>query len=218
MSVCKHKILIADSHSIFRSCLAAVLKAEPDLEVIKEVGEGNLAVDAAMTLNPDLVLVDLSISNINGVEAIVKIRRKKPAIKVLVLTIHKQDEYIRAAFNAGANGYSVKNDEIGELFVAIRSVLSGKTYVSPTVSKKLIEGFLDGSKTELSNGSWDVLTQREREVMKLVAEGMISRQIAEYLSLSQKTVEKYRSNIMRKLELKNSSEVVAFAIEKGLVG
>ncbi len=131
------KIVLADDHTIFRACLVGLLDAEPDLEVIQELDDGNLILQSVMEQCPDLVLMDLSMPKTNGLKAIEKIKFNTPEIKVLVLTIHKQDEYICAAFKAGADGYAVKDDDIKELLSAIRKVLNGEMYISPNLSSKI---------------------------------------------------------------------------------
>jgi DNA-binding NarL/FixJ family response regulator len=155
----------------------------------------------------------------NGIEAMLDIKRRNPDTRVLVLTIHKTDEYIHESLRAGADGYILKDATHDELRTAIRSVLNGKTYLSPDVSGKVIHGYLGGGKTtDAGIGSgWDMLTHREREVLKLVAEGHPNKYIADYLCLSVKTVEKHRSNLMKKLDLHNASMLTSYAIEKGLV-
>jgi DNA-binding NarL/FixJ family response regulator len=152
----------------------------------------------------------------NGIEAITEIKQRNPAVRILVLTIHRGEEYIQESLRAGANGYVLKDASHDELRLAIRSVLNGKTYLSPDVSSSVVTGYL-GKGTERANTPWSTLTHREREVLKLVAEGHSNRSIAQFLSLSVKTVEKHRANVMRKLDLHNAAMLTAYAIEKGLV-
>jgi DNA-binding NarL/FixJ family response regulator len=160
--------------------------------------------------------MDLSMPGMNGIEAITEIKQRDPGARILVLTIHRGEEYIQESLRAGANGYVLKDASHDELRVAIRSVLAGKTYLSPDVSSSVVTGYL-GKGTEGANTPWSTLTHREREVLKLVAEGHSNRSIAQFLSLSVKTVEKHRSNVMRKLDLHNAAMLTAYAIEKGLV-
>jgi DNA-binding NarL/FixJ family response regulator len=214
----KHSILLADDHAIFRAGLKVLLELEHDFEVISEVEDGHKAFSAATELQPDLIIMDLSMPNTNGTEAIAKIKKRNPCIKILALTVHKEEEYVRATLKAGANGYTLKDDSHDELIVAIRTTLKGKTYISPTVSNQVINGYLNGTSQLQSKPSWDLLTQREREVMKLIVEGKKNKEIAEYLFLSTKTVEKHRSNLMRKLNMKSAHSLVAYAFENGLVG
>jgi DNA-binding NarL/FixJ family response regulator len=154
----------------------------------------------------------------NGIEAMQDIKRRHPKTRILVLTIHKTDEYIHESLRAGADGYILKDATHDELRVAIRSVLGGKTYLSPDISGKVIHAYLGSGKSDnAASTSWDTLTHREREVLKLVAEGHPNKYIADYLCLSIKTVEKHRSNLMKKLDLHNASTLTSYAIEKGLL-
>ncbi len=214
----KHRILLAEDHSILREGLRALLAQEPDIEVVAEAENGRQAVLYTAQFRPDLVLMDLSMPYTNGTEAIHNIKTRYPSTHVLILTVHKTDEYIRAVLKAGANGYVLKDDSRAELLIAIRSVLGGKTYLSPAIVGSVINDFMDGSQPRTGSApSWDLLTHREREVIKLVAEGYKNKEIARYLSLSEKTVEKHRSNLMRKLNLHSASQLTAYAITNGLV-
>jgi len=215
----KYRILIVEDHTLLRAGLRALLSQDQDIEIVGEADNGRDAIRAVGALTPDLVLMDLNMPGMNGIEAIAYIKRRYPDTQVLVLTIHKTDEYIHESLRAGANGYILKDASHDELRIAIRSVLNGKTYLSPDISSKVITGYLGtGSKAAPATSSpWDTLTHREREVLKLVAEGHPNKYIADYLSLSVKTVEKHRSNLMKKLDLHNASTLTAYAIEKGLV-
>jgi DNA-binding NarL/FixJ family response regulator len=154
---------------------------------------------------------------IDGIEAITEIKRRFPQVRILVLTLHRTEEYIHESLKAGADGYILKDATHDELRVAIRSVLNGKTYLSPDISSKVLTVFLGGGKNGGFTSPWATVTHRERQVLKLVAEGHSNKFIADYLCLSVKTVEKHRSNLMRKLDLHNASGLTAFAIEKGLL-
>mgnify|MGYP001050760824 FL=1 len=213
----KHRILIVEDHTLFRAGLKALLDRDPECEVVGEADNGRDAVRSVGTLAPDLVLMDLSMPGMNGMEAIRDIKRRYPETRVLVLTIHKADEYIHEALRSGTDGYILKDATHDELRVAVRSVLNGKTYLSPDISDKVINVYLGNDNQTNSTSTWDTLTHREREVLKLVAEGHPNRYIANFLCLSVKTVEKHRSNLMKKLDLHNASTLTAYAIEKGLV-
>ncbi len=213
----KHRILIAEDHTILREGLRALLSLDPGLEVVGEVENGRDAVRAVDQLKPDLVLMDLSMPGTDGLAGIREINRRYPRLKTLALTVHKTEEYIRAALQAGANGYVLKDATHGELMLAIKTVLSGKTYLSPSVSDKVINRYLDDNKSVESVTPWERLTSRERDVLKLIAEGRRNKDIAAYLFVSIKTVEKHRSNLMKKLDLHNASALTSYAIEKGLV-
>jgi DNA-binding NarL/FixJ family response regulator len=218
MKPTKYRVLIVDDHTLLRAGLRSLLSNDPDFEVVGESDNGRDAVRAVAALSPHIVLTDLSMPGMNGLEAITDIKRRFPETRVLVITIHKTDEYIHEALHAGANGYILKDATANELSVAIRSILNGKTYLSPDISEKVINGYLDLNKTGNTVSAWDTLTHREREILKLVAEGNTNRHISAYLSLSVKTVEKHRSNLMQKLDLHNASALTSYAISKGLVG
>jgi DNA-binding NarL/FixJ family response regulator len=215
----KSTILIAEDHALLRAGMRALLSTEPGVEIIGEVDNGRDAVRLACTLNPTLILMDLSMPGTNGLEAIAEIKKRAPDIRILVVTMHKTDEYIQEALRTGASGYILKESSHDELRTAIRTVLAGKVYLSPDVSERVVSGFLSGgnNKPVAAASAWDTLTIREREVLKLVAEGHGNKHIADYLCLSIKTVEKHRSSLMRKLGLRNASMLTAYAIEKGIV-
>ncbi len=213
----KRRIFIVEDHTLMRAGLCALLSQDPDLELVGEADNGRDAIRAIGVLAPDLVLMDISMPGMNGIEAMMDIKRRNPQTRVLVLTIHKTDEYIHESLRAGADGYILKDASHDELRVAIRSVLNGKTYLSPDISGKVIYGYLGTGKADNVGSTWDTLTHREREVLKLVAEGHPNKFIADYLCLSIKTVEKHRSNLMKKLDLHNASTLTSYAIEKGLL-
>jgi DNA-binding NarL/FixJ family response regulator len=213
----KHRIVIAEDHTILREGLRALLSSDPSYEIVGEAEDGRDAIRCVEKLMPDLLLIDLSMPRMNGMEAIRDIKKRYPEIKIIALTVHKTEEYILATLEAGADGYVLKDATHGELVMAINSVLSGKPFLSPGVSEKVIEGYLEGKKSLKSSSAWDALSQREREVLKLIAEGYKNKEIADILFISTKTVEKHRSNLMKKLDLHNAAALTAFAIEKGLI-
>jgi len=213
----RYRIVIAEDHTILREGLRALLASDPVFEVVGEAGDGRDAIQCVENLKPDLVLMDLSLPRMNGMNAIKEIKRCAPETKVLALTVHKTEEYILATLRAGADGYVLKDATHAELVMGIRTVLDGKPYLSPGVSDKVIEGYLEGKKVLESGTPWDTLTQREREVLKLISEGYKNKEIADYLYISVKTVEKHRANLMQKLDLHSTSALTAFAMEKGLI-
>ncbi|MDP2786064.1 MAG: response regulator transcription factor [Sulfurimicrobium sp.] len=213
----KYRLLIAEDHTLLRAGLRALLSQEADIEIVGEADNGRDAIQAVGALSPHLVLMDLTMPGMNGIEAIRDIKRRYPETRVLVLTIHKTDEYIHESLRAGADGYILKDATHDELRVAVRSVLNGKTYLSPDIAAKVINGYLGTGHATTASSPWDTLTQREREVLKLVAEGHPNKYIADYYCLSVKTVEKHRSNLMKKLDLHNAAMLTAYAIEKGLL-
>ena len=213
----KKGVLIAEDHTLIREGLRALISSHPDLEVIGEAADGREALLGAEKLSPALVLMDLSMPRMGGVDAIRGIKKKWPQIKVLALTVNDTEEYVLAALQAGAEGYILKDCSHAELIQAIRNVLDGKRVLRPSISEKVIDGYLAGKKDESIKTPWDTLTQREREVLKLIGEGNKSKEIGDYLCISLHTVEKHRSNLMEKLNLHSVSALVTYAIEKVLV-
>ena len=210
------RILIADDHTILRAGIRSLLDLVPDFQVVGEVDNGKDAIYQAGQLKPDLLLSDLSMPKTNGTEAIQHIKSRYPDIKILVLTVHKTEEYVHAALKAGANGYVLKDDTSDELISAIKNIAAGKTYLSPSICNEVVMGYLADPGKERISTSIEQLTSREREVMKLIAEGYRNKDIAQYLSISLKTVEKHRSNMMKKLDLHSASSITSYAIKNGL--
>lgn len=213
----KQRIFIVEDHTLLRAGLRALLSEDPDLEIVGEAGNGRDAIRAIAALAPHLVLMDLSMPGMNGIEAMRDIKRRNPDTRVLVVTMHNTDEYIHESLRAGADGYILKDATHDELRVAVRSILNGKTYLSPDISGKVIHGYLSTGKADDVSSAWDTLTHREREVLKLIAEGHPNKYISDYFCLSIKTVEKHRSNLMKKLDLHNASMLTSYAIGKGLL-
>jgi two-component system response regulator NreC len=213
----QYRIAIAEDHTILREGLRALLISEPDFDVVCEAGDGRDAIQCIEEHQPDLILMDLSMPRMNGLEAIKEIKKRSRTTMVMALTVHKSEEYILATLQAGADGYVLKDTTHAELVSAIRHVLSGKRYLSPGVSEKVIEGYLEEKRIVKTRTAWDTLTKREREILKLIAEGYKNKEIADYLCVSLKTVEKHRTNLMKKLDIHNVATLTAFAMEKGLV-
>ena len=209
------RIFIAEDHAILRDGLRAMLTSLPGYEIIGEAEDGGEAIRGVVSGRPDLVILDLSMPKMNGMEALKEIKKLAPDTKVLVLTIHSSDEYVLPVLKAGADGYMLKYDTQAELMSAIKSILDGKQYLSPGVSRQVIEGYLEGGSSLKSKSTWETLTKREREILKLIAEGYKNREIAEYLCISEKTVVKHRANLMAKLDLHNVSALTAYAVSKG---
>lgn len=211
----RNTIVIAEDHALLRDGLRSLLAEEPDIEVVGETDNGKEAIQMACALRPKLVLMDLALPGIHGLEAIAEIKRRNPDIKILVVTIHKTDEYIQNALRVGASGYLAKESSYIELLTAIRALLSGKLYLSPDISERVVSNYFSGDMQ--GNAKRSTLTTREREVLKLIAEGNSNKYIAVYLSLSVKTIEKHRASLRHKLGLHNASMLTAYAIEKGIV-
>jgi len=212
-----YRIMIAEDHTIVRQGLRALLSSDPDYKIVGEAEDGREAVRSAETLSPDLILMDLSMPKMTGTEAISEIKKRNTDTKIIVLTVHRGEEYVLSALKAGADGYVLKDANRDELTTAIKKVLEGKRYLSPDISGKVIDGYLEGKSAIRQKTSWDTLTPREREILKLIAEGYKSKEMAEALFISPKTVQKHRSNLMEKLDLHNTAALTVFAIEKGLI-
>jgi len=213
----KLSIVLADDHTILREGLRALLTADSNFEIVGEARDGREAVRCVEKLGPDLLLMDLSMPRMSGMDAIREIKKRYPETKIIALTVHKTEEYLLTTLQAGADGYVLKDATHDELMVAIKNVMGGKSYLSPGVSEKVIEGYLEGKEKTRSLSSWESLSQREREVLKLIAEGYKNKEIADDLCISLKTVEKHRANLMKKLDLHNAAALTVYAMDKGLV-
>ena len=212
-----HNVLIVNDHALMRSGLEAMLESEPGYEAVGVATDGMSAMHAVAELQPDIIMMDLTMPRTNGIDAIVQIKRQHPHIKIVALTFHKEDEYIFATLEAGADAYVLKDDSRAELFSALANVASGKKYLSPNIVDIVVAGYISGGEVTASEPSWKTLTLREREVIKLIAEGKRTKEIATDLSIRPRTVEKHRTNLMRKLDLHNASEVTVYAIRNGFV-
>lgn len=213
----RYRIVIAEDHRILREGLRFLLSSNPDFEIVGEAEDGRGAIRCVDELRPDLVLMDLSMPKMNGLDAIAEVKNQSPDTKVLVLTVHKAEEYVFESLKAGADGYLLKDATHTELMLAVGNVLDGKPYLSPGISGNLVAGYLKGRKPYKSDLSLEILTRRERQVLKLIGERHKNKEIADYLCVSVKTVEKHRANLMKKLDLHSASALTAYAIEKGLI-
>ncbi len=213
----KNRVVIAEDHTILRQGLCSLLSTNDELEVVGEAEDGMSAIRVIKKLEPDLVLLDLNMPKMNGLAVIREIKQCCPQTKILALTMYRKEEYIFEVFKSGGDGYCLKSSGHKDLLVAIKAVMSGKQYVSPEISGMVLDGYLESRSTFREKSSFELLTQREKEVLKLVGEGYSNKEIAEYLCISAKTVEKHRANIMQKLDLHSASALTAYAIDKGLV-
>ena len=211
------KIVIAEDHTILREGLKALLNSDPQFDIIGEAADGREAVRRVEKLGPDLILMDLSMPRMSGMEAIREIKNRYPETRIIALTVHKTDEYLHTTLQAGADGYVLKDATHDELVLAIKNVMKGRSYLSPGVSEKVIEGYLEGKESVAPDSPWETLSPREREVLKLIAEGYKNKEIADDLCISLKTVEKHRANLMKKLDLHNAAALTVYAMQKGLV-
>ncbi len=213
----RRRLLLVEEHAILREGLRALLELEADLSIVGEATNGVEAMEAIQRLSPDLVLTDVALTGRSGIELICALRERRAQAKLLVLTAHNSEEYIRAALNAGAHGYVLKDASRKELLQAIRMVLSGQTYLCASVTAKVVNGYLRPKTEESGISPTSLVTEREREVLTRVALGRTNKLIARELALSVKTVEKHRANLMRKLTLHNTAAVTRFAIRNGMV-
>lgn len=212
----KIRILLADDHTILRDGIRALLADEPDMVVVGEAEDGHTAVKLAGELEPDIVLMDIAMPLLNGLEATRQIKHNRPQIKLLILTMHDDEEYIRQVLAAGALGYVLKYAAANELLGAIRAVHQGEAVLSPAITRLVIEDYLRWADIQPEQTAND-LTPREREVLQLIAEGYTNKQIADILCISIKTVQAHRTNMMQKLDLHDRGELIKYAIQKKII-
>jgi len=213
------RVLLADDHALFREGVRSLLATQADIEVVGEVEDGRAAVQQAVALRPDVVLMDITMPNLDGIEATRQIAQREPSVRVLVLTMHDNEEVFLRALGAGAAGYVLKRSGGGELMGAIRSTFEGNSYLSPYLAKALMSEYQKrvdrGEPGEPPPGKR--LSAREQEILKLIAEGHSSREIAEMLDLSVKTVHNHRTRLMTKLDIHRNADLVRYAIRLGMV-
>ena len=211
------RVLIADDHNIVRAGVRSLLEEYSDIKVIGEAKSGWEAIEEATRLQPDVVLMDIAMGDLSGLEATQEIKERLPQVNVLALTMHDREEYFFAMLKAGALGYVLKESEPDELVAAIRTVHQGETFLSPSVTKTVLKDYLARGEDRMKSRYDDGLSLREREVLRLAAEGRTTREMANMLHLSTKTIEKHRASMMRKLNLQNLSELIKYAIRKGFI-
>lgn len=209
------RVLIADDHTMVRESLVSVLQADGDVQVVAQAADGIEALEKALQTRPDIVVVDLSMPRLNGIEVVRRLREALPATRVLVLTMHQEDEYVLQAVRAGAAGYLVKDSAAAELLAAVRSVHAGHGYFGPQAAKALAEQLQHPERT--LEDPYGRLTAREREVFHLLAEGLTTKEIARKLDISVKTAENHRGRVLDKLGTRNTAELVRYALRKGLL-
>jgi two-component system, NarL family, response regulator NreC len=207
----KIKILLAEDHQTVREGVKLLVNAQPDMEVIGEAGDGEIAIAEAKRLDPDIIVMDVSMPNLNGLMATKKLRRQNPDIKILTLTRHTDDGYLQQLIGAGANGYVLKQSAPTELINAIRTVAAGNSYLDPSLTRKVMGGYVNRT-TSLRGENKGDLTDRESEVLKLISFGYSNKEIGVKLDLSVKTIEAHKSNAMRKLGISSRIDIVRYAI------
>jgi DNA-binding NarL/FixJ family response regulator len=216
MTPLKTRILLADDHAVVRNGLRMVLEAQPDMQVVGEVGNGAEAIERGLGREVDLAILDIAMPRMTGLHAARELHRRRPELRILMLSMHENERYLYEALKAGAAGYVVKTVADRDLVEAVRAAMRGERYLYPGAMTPLIEEFLRGARQDLPVGP-DPLSPREQEVLKLVAEGYTNKQIAEELVISEKTVERHRANILEKLGMRDRVELTRYAIRQGLI-
>lgn len=214
MGVCR--VVLADDHALIRHGIKKIIETEPNLAVIGQVGDGLELLNFIKKIAPDIILLDISMPNLRGIEAIGECKKICPKVKIIMLTMHKSKQYLCHALSAGADGYVLKEDSDTDLLTAIDNVLAGSLFISPVLADEFSANEIKACQ-EKKGVVTDSLTPRERQVIKLVAEGRTSRDIAELLSISTRTVEHHRANLLKKLNISNTADLIKYAIRKGYV-
>ena len=212
-----NRILLVDDHALFRQGLGALLSKQHEFTIVGEIADGKSAFEQALSLRPDIVVIDIGVSEADGMQAVTNIKRRLPAVRVVVLTSSRADHHLRKALRVGVDAYVLKDASYEELTMALRSVTAGKRYLSPDMSGLLVNEFLNPGSGGEAGSPLSMLTLRERNILQLIAEGRSNRSTAELLSVSTKTVEKHRASLMRKLGLRNSGELMLVAVDMGLI-
>lgn len=213
----RSRILIADDHALVRQGISSFLKMSDECEVVGEAADGVEAIEAAKRTKPDIILMDISMPRLGGYEATVEIKKHHPAVKLIVLTQYEDAVYIRRFFKAGASGYLPKKAVGEDLLTAIRAVNEGKVYVHPSIASGVVDGYLGIQKGEPQEDPYDLLTDREKQVLKLIAEGHTHKEAADILNISVKTVIAHQTNITEKLKIHSRAGLIKFAIQKGII-
>ena len=217
MPVREVTILLADDHTIVRQGLAKLLEGEPSFKVVGQAENGREAIQKAEKLKPDIVLMDIAMPMLNGIEATRQIKKLRPQTKVIILSMHSHDRYINELFTLGASGYLLKSSTGTDIIKAIHAALKGNTYLSPSISRRVVEEYVSMKTRSPEDERYNTLSNREREVFQMIAEGRTTKEIADILCLSPSTVKSHRAKIIEKLEMDNISQLIQFAIRLGIV-
>jgi len=209
------KVFLADDHKILRESLIFLLQQERDIEVIGEAADGHRAIEEILRLKPDIAILDISLPKLNGLDVAARLKKEDPAIKIIILTMHKNEEFVARAYQLKVNGYVLKDNALEELLKSIRVVQAGGIYLSSYITSTVVAGFV--ANFNQKGGKTELISSREREIVQLLAEGNSNKDIAQLLNLSLKTVETHRSNIMHKLGLKSITDLVLYAVRNHII-
>ena len=210
-------ILLADDHTVMRNGLRLLLERQPHLEVIGEAADGRQAVALSESANPDVVVMDIAMPNLNGIEATRQIVNRNPRTAIAILSMHSDESYVIRALKAGARAYLLKDSAEADLLAAVRALTEGKSFFSPAISKILVEDYMRQLESRGAEDTYELLTTREREILQLLAEGRTNKEVANMLNLSLYTVETHRTHILQKLNLHSVPELILYAVRKGII-
>ena len=211
------RVLLADDHGVVRKGLRFLLERQPDMEIVGEAADGREAVRLAEAANPDIVIMDIAMPLLNGIEATAQIVKRNPAIAVIILSVHSDEDYLLSSLNAGAKGYLLKDSAEVDLVRAIEAVRRGTPFFSPEIAKTMLEDYMRFLQQRNLQDSYDLLTEREKEVLQLLAEGKSNKEVASVLDVSVYTVDSHRTHLMQKLNLDNTAEIVLYAVRKKII-
>ena len=211
------RILLANDHTVMRNGLRLLLERQPNLQVVGEAADGRQAVALCETVNPDVVVMDIAMPNLNGIEAARQIVNRNPRTAIAILSMHSDESYVIRALKAGARAYLLKDSAEADLLAAVRALTDGKSFFSPAISKILVEDYMRQLESRGAEDTYELLTNREREVLQLLAEGRTNKEVANMLNLSLYTVETHRAHILQKLNLHSVPELILYAVRKGII-
>jgi DNA-binding NarL/FixJ family response regulator len=211
------RILLADDHTVMRNGLRLLLERQPHLQVVGEAADGRQAVALCETVNPDVVVMDIAMPNLNGIEAARQIVNRNPRTAIAILSMHSDESYVIRALKAGARAYLLKDSAEADLLAAVRALTDGKSFFSPAISKILVEDYMRQLESRGAEDTYELLTNREREILQLLAEGRTNKEVANMLNLSLYTVETHRAHILQKLNLHSVPELILYAVRKGII-
>lgn len=213
----KIRVLVVDDHALFRQGIVGLLDSQADIEVVGQAGDAQGAMEAALRLSPDIILMDIAMPGTTGLDATSDIKDRIPSVQILILTVHDREDYLYQALRAGASGYVLKGADINDLLTAVRTAHQGEIYLYPSVTKKLVGEYLRQARSGGDQATHDPLSDREREILRFIAEGKTTPEIATALFLSPHTVQSHRDHIMAKLDLHSKAALIKYAIAKGLI-